>query len=101
RHTIFDCDWSSDVCSSDLSASALERGPRLRAEVVELLAREHEPAHAEGLERLRVHPRADAAGELLALGEHVAPDAERLEVVVAQIGRASGRERVQISVDSG
>src|SRR2546430_3392158 len=22
RHTIFDCDWSSDVCSSDLDANA-------------------------------------------------------------------------------
>src|SRR5256886_11192907 len=26
RHTRFDCDWSSDVCSSDLAAIALERG---------------------------------------------------------------------------
>src|SRR2546430_7671347 len=25
RHTRFDCDWSSDVCSSDLLAGALER----------------------------------------------------------------------------
>src|SRR2546430_12453667 len=24
RHTRFDCDWSSDVCSSDLSLSSLE-----------------------------------------------------------------------------
>src|SRR2546430_12557320 len=23
RHTIFDCDWSSDVCSSDLAASRI------------------------------------------------------------------------------
>src|SRR2546430_10490402 len=29
RHTIFDCDWSSDVCSSDLAAVARCRhGPR-------------------------------------------------------------------------
>src|SRR2546430_14953021 len=26
RHTRFDCDWSSDVCSSDLDAPALPRG---------------------------------------------------------------------------
>src|SRR2546430_3687778 len=26
RHTRFDCDWSSDVCSSDLSASAAVTG---------------------------------------------------------------------------
>src|SRR6478736_6831998 len=25
RHTIFDCDWSSDVCSSDLEPSASRR----------------------------------------------------------------------------
>src|SRR2546430_10208087 len=25
RHTRFDCDWSSDVCSSDLAAAHLER----------------------------------------------------------------------------
>src|SRR2546430_8566537 len=28
RHTIFDCDWSSDVCSSDLG-TALKRGDRV------------------------------------------------------------------------
>src|SRR5438270_12946000 len=44
RHTRFDCDWSSDVCSSDLTAaprrcrcgartrSASSRGPRVRSE---------------------------------------------------------------------
>src|SRR2546430_9022962 len=26
RHTRFDCDWSSDVCSSDLRAFGLQRG---------------------------------------------------------------------------
>src|SRR2546430_3609175 len=28
RHTRFDCDWSSDVCSSDLTTSALVSEPR-------------------------------------------------------------------------
>src|SRR5438270_3397233 len=27
RHTIFDCDWSSDVCSSDLLASVQVSAP--------------------------------------------------------------------------
>src|SRR2546427_4651177 len=33
RHTIFDCDWSSDVCSSDLHIDAVhaEGGARLAA----------------------------------------------------------------------
>src|SRR5205085_5853205 len=26
RHTRFDCDWSSDVCSSDLNSHRLSRG---------------------------------------------------------------------------
>src|SRR2546430_9309804 len=28
RHTRFDCDWSSDVCSSDLSDAQLSAAPR-------------------------------------------------------------------------
>src|SRR2546430_11064892 len=28
RHTSFDCDWSSDVCSSDLSNNASRQVPR-------------------------------------------------------------------------
>src|SRR5205085_6287136 len=27
RHTIFDCDWSSDVCSSDLDGAQTPLGP--------------------------------------------------------------------------
>src|SRR5205085_3144724 len=30
RHTRFDCDWSSDVCSSDLAAAELPAWPILR-----------------------------------------------------------------------
>src|SRR5438270_11178312 len=30
RHTRFDCDWSSDVCSSDLSGVGLRGGTLLR-----------------------------------------------------------------------
>src|SRR2546430_11445895 len=30
RHTRFDCDWSSDVCSSDLSRTVLDEYARLR-----------------------------------------------------------------------
>src|SRR2546427_1553113 len=32
RHTRFDCDWSSDVCSSDLSARRRTRRPTSRAQ---------------------------------------------------------------------
>src|SRR6266478_8429772 len=34
RHTRFDCDWSSDVCSSDLSRTDLERRTRLTGGLV-------------------------------------------------------------------
>src|SRR2546430_6220573 len=29
RHTRFDCDWSSDVCSSDLALGRMPRSPEL------------------------------------------------------------------------
>src|SRR2546430_2789440 len=32
-HTIFDCDWSSDVCSSDLRGTARLRRPRATRQV--------------------------------------------------------------------
>src|SRR2546430_17090141 len=35
RHTRFDCDWSSDVCSSDLSAEAIRQGDRKAEQAVE------------------------------------------------------------------
>src|SRR2546427_8416870 len=40
RHTRFDCDWSSDVCSSDLISSCelALRKPRSEAELREVLA---------------------------------------------------------------
>src|SRR2546430_5497208 len=74
RHTIFDCDWSSDVCSSDLM--------RL-SEMKQLLA--------QGGLRLTK-----------SLGQNFLHDANQLRRIVAaaelsradKIGRASCRERV-------
>src|SRR5256886_10001612 len=37
RHTIFDCDWSSDVCSSDLFVAIAEQIERTRALIVVVL----------------------------------------------------------------
>src|SRR5256886_5237957 len=52
RHTIFDCDWSSDVCSSDLDnqrvieqAPALEIGDQGITTSVSLLAKHGQHAH--------------------------------------------------------
>src|SRR5256886_9922696 len=77
RHTRFDCDWSSDVCSSDL----IERWIRRVMAIAAAGARE-EPFIA-----------AVTAGRLdtLALFEAaVSQDVDRLD----EIGRASCRERV-------
>src|SRR2546430_9043063 len=79
RHTRFDCDWSSDVCSSDLSSS-----PSLgRAALIA----EHGNKQVGDARRSHVAKR----GELLAFDTIEQQDAapEHLE-----IGRASCRERV-------
>src|SRR5256886_11112858 len=36
RHTRFDCDWSSDVCSSDLAIIRLEQLYPLRCDLLEV-----------------------------------------------------------------
>src|SRR5688572_32868887 len=65
RHTRFDCDWSSDVCSSDL-------GHRLRF-----------------VSNTTTTSRAVLADELRAMGIELEDDE------LQKIGRASCRERVQ------
>src|SRR5438270_9487012 len=50
RHTRFDCDWSSDVCSSDLSQSAPVRRSLLSTGALALIASCTEPdGQADGL----------------------------------------------------
>src|SRR5256886_10789031 len=71
RHTRFDCDWSSDVCSSDLAQDVAEpRGElALRRPRAELLAHR--------LERLVGQPRGGAQATELELG--LAPPQPRSE----------------------
>src|SRR4051812_50150724 len=72
RHTILTCDWSSDVCSSDLSMTTFALADLLvQANVV---IEEPEPHHR------RVQREAEAVRER------------------GKIGRASCRERGKISV---
>src|SRR2546430_9151373 len=80
RHTRFDCDWSSDVCSSDLDGAAVrprpaggDRGDRGGAAAPSRLVRG--PGGAGGRQTVRTGAgiRAETAGE---------------------IGRGSGRGRV-------
>src|SRR5689334_25110442 len=75
RHTRWNCDWSSDVCSSDL-AEALE-GPHA------LCSRDLEPFRTNHHHRTNCEDRAQLDG--------IRPPAW------SKIGRASCRERVQIT----
>src|SRR2546430_11363556 len=81
RHTVFDCDWSSDVCSSDLYH-------RLRGARVLMISGtdEHGTPITYGAVQLGISPRefADRNNEI------IVEDLRRL----GQIGRASCRERV-------
>src|SRR5256886_3869961 len=80
RHTRFDCDWSSDVCSSDLTFENYTRNTMDISAIPVVKKLSHlpivaDPSHGTG-RRDKVAPMARAA---LAAGE---------------IGRASCRERV-------
>src|SRR2546430_14131316 len=75
RHTRFDCDWSSDVCSSDL-------------------LRRHLGARTGGIERQRhIHAQARPGVQHREAAVLAVQHRQALE-----IGRASWRERVEISV---
>src|SRR2546430_5758754 len=80
RHTRFDCDWSSDVCSSDLGEESQRIGPlpiQVFSPAVEIL---------DTLERWGVRScEALAKLPLLQLSERLGQQ---------EIGRASCRERV-------
>src|SRR5947207_10614341 len=84
RHTRSLCDWSSDVCSSDLSFSGGEK--------VRLFTR---PEDIEILPSAEVTANQVAAKieQIAYLGDHI-----DYHVQAAKIGRASCRERVEISV---
>src|SRR5690606_40024289 len=86
RHTRFSRDWSSDVCSSDLLeggvAETVVSGALLR--VFQALIG--------GADRLETRFRIRAAGILVRVVAH------RELAIGRQIGRASCRERVWISV---
>src|SRR2546430_7670737 len=83
RHTIFDCDWSSDVCSSDLFIDVKDATGTITNWAVEF----GNPLELEkdGWKRSALH-----------IGDVVTVEAilARTESRRAQIGRASCRERV-------
>src|SRR5256886_3248149 len=99
RHTIFDCDWSSDVCSSDLSSYRSRKAPwtvarihpdqdestvqgalRLLYELQGILAK------IAGMDAVTLQPAAGAQGEhtglLLAQAYHRDRGEERHQVIL-------------------
>src|SRR2546430_5205188 len=81
RHTRFDCDWSSDVCSSDLAA---QPGHRTGERGAAPAGAAHPGAAAQARRCGAPVSRATAGVVLLVLATRAAPE----------IGRASCRERV-------
>src|SRR5690606_39868621 len=98
RHTRFSRDWSSDVCSSDLSLEALGYWP---------LPAEAEPAPAPAGEAAAAGPAREPAVEVTAeAGDTAATVAAFIDRAPAaskagdeaEIGRASCRERAWVPV---
>src|SRR2546430_7004209 len=81
RHTRFDCDWSSDVCSSDLPSPAA--GPTRDAPADAL---KHQLAHPLSVLRQAMEPGSDARRLLGEVAVGFKP--------LVEIGRASCRGRV-------
>src|SRR3712207_1537759 len=100
RHTRYWRDWSSDVCSSDLTADVrVEARERVRADAEPVERLKQRPAR-EG-EREAAPPEAARGGDDASLGLHetslpperaqqvqVFKDGERLEAARALVGRA-------------
>src|SRR2546430_10245080 len=82
RHTRFDCDWSSDVCSSDLFV----------LEIAEL--QEVQDAVFDRVGGAVHHGRARAKAHLVRDAHDLEPHVARALRLRDQIGRASCREKV-------
>src|SRR5439155_2964324 len=97
RHTRWPRDWSSDVCSSDLvRAFPTERILELARRMLPGSARQLEnPLRRKGADGQVVVARPAEAAQIRAPADDLHEEA-RSELGV-EIGRASGRERVEIS----
>src|SRR5256886_6157318 len=80
RHTRFDCDWSSDVCSSDLPDIDIDFEHEKREQVLQYLYDKYGRA------------RAGLAAEVITYRARSA--VRDVGKALGQIGRASCRERV-------
>src|SRR5689334_24100388 len=85
RHTRWNCDWSSDVCSSDLLGHDPDTVQFRRTKIP---VSDLHPTHVDDIEDDEDYERTRDL-----IGVHDVPP-----VIVSEIGRASCRERVEISV---
>src|SRR5690242_8181966 len=76
RHTRLTCDWSSDVCSSDLRRQALSQGERAADKLLPLCS-------------------PQTLGLLASFQKRVVAELVTRALRAAEIGRASCRERVE------
>src|SRR5205085_4316202 len=90
RHTRFDCDWSSDVCSSDLEVLTTLHDHYSTHESLRL-ATERSGASLRKV-ALYEDPAKATVGGMAGAIEHALAPATRY--VAIKIGRASWRERV-------
>src|SRR2546430_4655729 len=80
RHTRFDCDWSSDVCSSDLTMPPLSRETMQR--ILEMIR--HDVAE----DKIKIDTPTQN------LESYFLDVVQKARQAAAEIGRASCRERV-------
>src|SRR5205085_9549973 len=97
RHTRFDCDWSSDVCSSDLVAGGGARADQELPRAEPARSRDpgagKDPRGTRPPGRLRVAD--DDQGDRQAHPDRADPPDP--EPAADEIGRASCRERVEVT----
>src|SRR5205814_2872728 len=100
RHTRCLSDWSSDVCSSDLNAIqilAARKPAVVNPEALVFATRDGRPFDRHNLSRRQLNSTCKKLG-LVGAGWHWLRHAN---ATLLEIGRASCRERVYISVGAG
>src|SRR5205085_7800002 len=99
RHTRFDCDWSSDVCSSDLQRGD-SRQQREDQDLFVLLLVRHSWAVLKQDKEILIFPLLSGIASLAVAASFIVP------LVIfgmhqPEIGRASCREGVEVAVVVG
>src|SRR2546430_13488960 len=87
RHTRFDCDWSSDVCSSDLVVRQAQPETRQQVRRERVIDRRRLPARVTRLLRL-----------LEVVGQGARVDAQEPDLACGMLGRVA-RRRLELGLE--